>query len=80
MSCSAPSQFHFPCILRCSRLIFGMKVWYSPMVGEVLNGLSVAAGTALLQPVDLLGWFMLQGSCEWHLCMKFLVCMEAENR
>lgn len=54
-------------------------MWYSPMVGEVLNGLSVAAGTALLQPVDLLGWFMLQGSCEWHLCMKFLVCMEAEN-
>lgn len=51
------------------------------MVGELINSkVSIAAGTVLLQPTDLLGWSMLQGSCEWHLCMKFLVCMEAENR
>lgn len=50
------------------------------MVGKLLNRVSVAAGTVLLQPMDPLGWSMLQGSCEWLLCMKFLVCMEAENR
>lgn len=46
----------------------------------LLNGVSVAAGKVSLQPTDLLGWSVLQGSCEWLLCMKFLVCMEAENR
>lgn len=39
----------------------------------------VAASTTLLEPANLSGWSMLQDSYEGLSCMKFLLCMEAEN-